>query len=124
MKTSYQQLCDVATGRVVVPRLELADSTWKRSIGLLFRTALAEDSGLWLSPCNGIHTLGMRFTLDVVFMDGQGNALRLAPAVRPWRFCGPVWGARAVIELPNGTIRRQELVVGRCYRSFPCNEIS
>ena len=112
---NYRQLREAETGRIVVARLELADNAWKRSIGLLGRQELTPNEGLWLAPCNGVHTLFMRFALDVVFLDRDGIALRLVPNVRPWRICGPVRRARVVIELPAGTITRQQLQVGRRY---------
>jgi uncharacterized membrane protein (UPF0127 family) len=119
MSEKYRQLREAETGRIVVARLELADTAWKQAIGLLGRRALAGDAGLCLSPCNGIHTLGMRFALDVLFLDRNGMALRLAANVRPWRICGPMWRARTVIELPAGTLARQQLAQGRRYEVVP-----
>ena len=119
MRITYRQLEEVETGRLVVARLERADSLWKQTVGLIGRREMAEDTGLWLAPCNGIHTFGMRFALDVVFLDREGVVLRLAANVRPWRICGPVWGARAVIELPAGTIAFREITSGCRYRILP-----
>jgi uncharacterized protein len=116
---NYRQLREVQTGRLVVNRLELADTAWKRSVGLLGRAPLAEDEGLWLAPCNGIHTLFMRCAIDVVFLDRDGVALRLVPNVRPWRICGPVRRARVVIELASGTIARSNLQAGQVYEITP-----
>lgn len=102
-------LQEAETGRIVVARLEVADTAWKRSVGLLGRKGLAADSGLWLSPCNGVHTLGMRFAMDVLFLDAEGRVLRQVANLRPWRFCGPVRDARTVIELPAGTLAALKL---------------
>jgi uncharacterized membrane protein (UPF0127 family) len=113
---SYRQLRDAETSRIVVARLEQADTAWKRAVGLLDHAKLEADEGLWLSPCNGIHTFFMRFALDVVFLDRDGVVLRLAQNVRPWRFCGPVRGARTVIELPVGGIARCQFQVGQRLR--------
>jgi len=99
----------------MVARLELADTAWKRSVGLLGRKSLAANSGLWLSPCNGVHTLFMRFAMDVLFLDAQGRILRQVGDLRPWRFCGPVRGARAVVELPAGTLAALRLKPERHY---------
>ncbi|HZT42641.1 MAG TPA: DUF192 domain-containing protein [Chthonomonadaceae bacterium] len=108
-------LREVETGRIVVARLEVADTAWKRSIGLLGRKELAPDSGLWLSPCNGVHTLGMCFAMDVLFLDAEGCVLRQVANLRPWRFCGPVRGARTVVELPAGTLAALKLRPGCRY---------
>ena len=84
------QLVEGDTGRVVVSRLEVARSLWQRSVGLLGRASLDKHSALWLEPCGGIHTLGMRFPIDVLFLDREGNVLKTVSNLRPWRFCGPV----------------------------------
>jgi uncharacterized membrane protein (UPF0127 family) len=120
MGRSYGQLRDAESGRIVVARLETAHTIWRQTVGLLGRRELTEDEGLCLAPCNGIHTLFMRFALDVMFLDRAGVALRLAPDVRPWRICGPVRGARTVIELPAGTISRRQLKIGARYELIPC----
>jgi len=112
---NYRQLREAETGKIVVGRLELADTAWKRSVGLLGRADLAKDEGLCLAPCSGIHTLFMRFALDVVFLDRNGVARRVVPNVRPWRICFAVRGAYTVIELPAGTIARRNLKVGGRY---------
>jgi hypothetical protein len=119
MSTDYRQLREAETGRIVVARLEPANTPWKQAIGLLGRRELAPDAGLALTPCNGIHTLGMRFALDVLFLDRDGVAVRLAPNIRPWRICGPVWRARTVVELPAGAIACQGLELGRRYELVP-----
>jgi uncharacterized membrane protein (UPF0127 family) len=115
MAIRWAQLCEAETGRVLVPRLEVGDSALKRALGLMGRAHLAEDSGLWLEPCNGIHTFFMRFPIDVLILDAQGLALRTLPAVRPWRFCLPVRGGRTVVELPAGTLAAQGIRQGGRY---------
>lgn len=103
------ELQERETGRIVVARLEIAATAWKRSVGLLGRPALPPDSGLWLEPCNGVHTLLMPFSIDVLFLDKEGKILRSVAGLKPWRFCGPVRGARVVVELPAGTLTRLHL---------------
>jgi uncharacterized membrane protein (UPF0127 family) len=116
MAAPLRKMREADTGRVVVARLEIADTLWKQTVGLLGRSNLAPDYGLWLEPCNGIHTLGMRFPIDVLFLDKEGRALRLLSHVKAWRFCGPLWKARTVVELPAGTIQARALQVGRRYQ--------
>lgn len=113
MSTRWRQLWELESSHVIVPRLEIADSFWRKTVGLLGRRSLDADSGLWFEPCNGIHTIGMRFPIDVVFLDKNGAIMRLASNVRPWRICGPVRGAKVVIELPKGAIASQGLQCGQ-----------
>jgi uncharacterized membrane protein (UPF0127 family) len=103
------------TGRIVVAHLEIADNLWKQTVGLLGKARLEPEYGLWLEPCNGIHTFGMRFPIDVLFLDREGRTLRVVSHLRSWRICGPVRKARTVVELPAGTIQARALQVGKRY---------
>src|SRR2546421_8542858 len=98
MTGPFRQLLQTNTNRVLVARLEIADTLWKQTVGLLGRNGLPPEGGLWLEPCNGIHTFGMRFSIDVLFLDAEGHALRVVSSLKPWRIYGPVWKARAVVE--------------------------
>jgi uncharacterized membrane protein (UPF0127 family) len=113
MPTRWRQLWDLERSRPIVSRLEIADTVWKRAIGLLGRTHLEARTGLWLEPCSGIHTLGLLFSIDVLFLDSDGRIMRLVPNLRPWRICGPVRGARTVVELPAGALTTLDLQIGR-----------
>lgn len=112
MPTVVRNLWNLDTARSVLPRLEIADTFWKRSVGLLGRRSLPSDSGLWISPCNGIHTLGMLFAIDVLFLNEEGEVIRLIANLKPWRFCGPVVLACTVVEMPAGTISISHITLG------------
>lgn len=109
------QLIELPTRRVVLPRLLVADTLWHRGIGLLGQRNLNGDTGLWIEPCNGIHTFLMRFPIDVLFLDAKGVALRVVEALPPNRICGFVRGARVVVEMAAGTAVQQELRAGTRY---------
>ncbi len=110
-----RQLCEADTGRVLVPHLTVASTLWSRAVGLLGRATLPADEGLLLTPCNGVHTFGMRFSIDVVYLDREGRVLRLISEVKPGRLCAPERGARAVLELPAGAALRLGLRQGLRY---------
>ena len=113
------QLVEEATGRVVVSKLEVARSFWQRSVGLLGRTGLDAGTALWLEPCSGIHTFAMRFSMDALFLDSGGKAVKCLSNVPPWRMVGPVRGARVVVELPAGELVKQNIQVGTRYSKRP-----
>jgi len=115
MAPTFRQLWELDTGRPVVLRLEVADSYWKRSWGLLGRKELPQGSGLWIAPCSGVHTFAMRFPIDLLFLDAQGRAIKVVSNLAPWRMCGPVRGARVVVELPAGAIEREGIQCERRY---------
>ena len=108
-------LRDADTGRIIAANVEMADTVAKRAIGLLGRKTLAEGYALWLEPCNGIHTFGMRFAIDVLYLDKNGIALRLLPDVRPNRMRLPLRGVRVTVEFPAGTLAAQSVRVGEHY---------
>ena len=92
--------------------VEVAETMHSRAVGLLGRTSLAPGTGVYLSPCLQIHTWFMRFPIDAVFIDGEGQVVRVHDSLAPWRLA---WGglrARAVIELPAGTARQAGLQRG------------
>lgn len=99
------RIVNLRNGAVIADRAERADRFLSRLRGLLGRTGLPVGGGLWIEPCNGIHTLGMRFPIDVLFVDGEGLVLRALANLPPWRVPTPVPRCRAVLELPAGTLR-------------------
>lgn len=59
--------------------------------------------GLWIRPCNAVHTLGLHAPICVVFLDGEGNVLRVIPSLKPWRLVACL-RARSVVELRPGAL--------------------
>ena len=110
------QILEVETGRIVIPRIVVAKGIMGRTIGLIGKRKLAEDTGFWLEPCNGIHTFGMRFALDVVAFDASGAILKTWQNVHPYRICLPVARGRVVLELTAGTLARLGLQQNCHYR--------
>jgi hypothetical protein len=91
-------------GTVVGSRVKVADTWWGRLRGYLGRRRPVDGEGLLLVPCNGIHTYGMTFPLDVLFLDNGGRVVRSSRHVRPWQPPLRVQSARYVLEVPVGTI--------------------
>jgi uncharacterized membrane protein (UPF0127 family) len=98
-------------GDVVCNRCFIADRPLSRLRGLLGRDELAADEGLLLRPESSVHTLFMRFPIDIVFLEADLTVLSLRENVKPWRTAGQR-GARSVLELPAGTCRRRGLRPG------------
>jgi uncharacterized membrane protein (UPF0127 family) len=102
----------VREGGDVLASAEVARGVRERTQGLLGRRA-AEDvvGALVLRPCRQIHTIGMRFPIDVAFCDRDGVVLR-ALTVAPWRVTRVVWRAGFVVEAPAGSFDRWQLRPG------------
>ncbi len=92
--------------------IETADSFLSRGIGLLGRRGLSPGVGLLIRPCSSVHTFGMRFAIDVVYLDREGTVTKVAPRVRPWRFSHGGRRAHSTVELAAGEASRLGLVPG------------
>lgn len=101
-----------ATGRCIAREVHLACSFQARCVGLLSRSVMPKGEGLLLIPGGSIHTLGMRFPIDVVFLNRQMRILALAEHVRPWRIRVAPKGTRRVLELAAGQIAANRLKQG------------
>jgi uncharacterized protein len=99
------------TRSVVALDVDLATSRAERRRGLLGRDSLGASEGLLLTPCIAVHTAFMRFSIDVIFIDRNGRAVRVVPEVRPWRMTASL-RAHAVIELAAGTAAATDIQVG------------
>ncbi len=95
---------NLARGTVLGTRIGLADRWWPRLKGLLGRERLDPGEGLLLRPCRAVHMLGMRLTLDVVFLDPSGRAVALYPGLGPGARTRWHRAARDALELPAGTL--------------------
>jgi uncharacterized membrane protein (UPF0127 family) len=95
-------------------RLSVADTHWSRLLGLMGKTAsdFQQESGLWIVPCRGVHTLGMRFPIDVIYLDRDRVVVHLEPVLPPWRFAPVRLKAASVLELPEDTIRSTGTTIG------------
>lgn len=89
----------------------LADDWPSRLRGLLGRKPLRPGEGLLLSPCDGVHTFGMGYPLDVLFLDRDDTVLGWREGVRPWRACRQP-GARSTLELCVGGVDALRPVTG------------
>ena len=93
-------------------RVSVANTFLKRLTGLLRHKRLPMDEGLMISPCSNVHTLGMRFPIDVVFLDRMGRVQHVRENLWPWRAAGNK-GSEAVLELAAGGARHHQISIGR-----------
>ena len=99
-------------GTELARRVERADRFWKRLRGLSGRRELPRGEALWIIPCRGVHTRGMSFPIDVLFLDGECRVLAVEENLAPGRIAPVRWRARTVLELPAGTVRGSDTRIG------------
>lgn len=97
------RLLNTRTGETLARRIELATTRRERRRGLLGRHRLPPGFALVLRPCAAIHTAFMRCAIDVIFLDREWRAVRIARDLRPWRIRMAL-RARSVVELPAGAL--------------------
>jgi uncharacterized protein len=100
----HLQVKNLTRQTVLAISLEVADSGAKRNKGLLGRNELSPGAGLWILPCQSVHTFGMQFSIDLVYLDRKHRIRKVRSSVRPWRISACLT-AHSVLELPAGAIR-------------------
>ena len=96
---------------LLADRADIADTSAKRRKGLLKHTGLAPGEGLWIVPCEGVHSFFMKFAIDVVFINKKRVVTKLRPNMVKSRIALS-FRAHSTIELPVGVIRKSQTVVG------------
>lgn len=97
---------------VIATQVRKADHYFARLIGLLPKKALEEGEGLWIIPCSEIHSIGMRFVFDAIFLDKDLHVVHLMPEMKPMRISKMIKGAKTVLEIDGGMIARSQTQLG------------
>jgi uncharacterized protein len=92
-------------GVTLADAADIADSSETRRTGLLKHSSLEEGRGLWIVPCESVHSFWMKFSIDVLYLDRSKKVRKIRHDMKPWRasMCLP---AHSVLELPAGTALR------------------
>src|SRR4029077_2850062 len=92
--------------RYLATDLRVTETHWSRLRGRLGASEgdFRNGRGLWIRPCRGVHTLAMRFPIDVVYLDRRGTVVHLELDLRPWRFAPVPLTAALVLELPRNPL--------------------
>ena len=112
--SNNKNICAVvrkSDSRKVITKCRVANTMMMRMIGLLSRSNLEKDEGLWITPCTSIHTFFMRFNIDVAFLDREGKVIRIYSSLRPWMsWIHP--RALGVLEVKAGVLEESEIKAG------------
>jgi uncharacterized membrane protein (UPF0127 family) len=103
---------------------KVANSYFPRLIGLLGKTRRWAQlgKGLWIVPSRGVHTIGMLFPIDLVFLSKEKEVVHVEEHVRPFRISRVSLKAASVLELPPHTIYRSRTQVGDQFEIAPLNK--
>ena len=100
--------------KFVATHATVADGYFSRLVGLLGTTRrwARPGNGLWIVPSHGVHTIGMLYALDLIFLDRHLTVVGVEEHVRPFRISKVSFKADSVLELPPHTVFRTETRVG------------
>ena len=92
----------------------IADSYFPRLVGLLGKTKRWSQPGrgLWIVPSRGVHTIGMLFPIDLIFLSKEKQVVHVEEHVRPFRISAVSLKASSILELPAHTIYRTGTKIG------------
>lgn len=113
---------NLTRGTVLATRLESAHTGSTRNKGLLGRDGLLPGEGLWIAPCEAVHTFFMRFPIDLVYLDRKHRVRKVRGGVGPWRISACLT-AHSVLELPAGVIRETRTERGDTVEIAPTDTI-
>lgn len=94
---------NLTASTILAEDLRFANTFWSRLKGLLGTSCLPPGQGLLITPCNSIHMFGMRYAIDVIFLDHTLQVMKLLHTFPPGKMaCCP--GSAHVLELPAGIL--------------------
>ena len=95
-------------------RLSVAETHWSRLRGLMGKDAasFAAGDGLWIVPSRGVHTLAMKFPIDVLYLDTNKQVVHVEQNLKPWRVARVSLHTASVLELPGNTLESSGTTIG------------
>ncbi len=103
---------NITTKKELARHVIMANTLLRRMKGLLGKKKLEEGEALWIRPCKSVHTIGMRFSIDVVFLDRSNVVVKVKKNLLPNRVTGLYLSAASVLELAADTLAAIDIRVG------------
>jgi len=96
---------------VTLSHVERTETIAERTKGLLGRAELKNNEALWITPCNSVHTMGMKYQLDILYIDRNHLVKKIVQHLPPRRMSWCM-GAQSTIELKSGTVKESGIRIG------------
>ncbi|TYQ17662.1 UNVERIFIED_CONTAM: hypothetical protein Cloal_0020 [Acetivibrio alkalicellulosi] len=103
---------NISKNTILASNCKVANTFFKRFLGLMFKKYLPLGQGLLITPCNSIHMFFMKFPLDIVFIDKGQTVVYTIENITPWKCSKIIKTSYSVLELPVGTIKNTQTTVG------------
>jgi uncharacterized protein len=94
--------------------LAVANTHWSRLRGLMGTPPkdFPAGKGLWIVPCRGVHSMAMRFPIDVIYLDRAKLVVHVEQNLLPWRLAPMRWNASTILEVPPTTVNQTQTSIG------------
>ncbi len=112
---------NITKENIICPNTRVADTFFTRLKGLLGKTDFASDEGLLIIPCQSVHSVGMKFSIDVVFLDNDRQVVALLEKMRPFRCSKFYRDAKMALEIKEGKIQEMRIEIGDQLK-FTCTQ--
>lgn len=96
----------------LIPRASRTSNFLERLRGLLAKPELEQDQGLIIAPCSSVHTIGMGYPIDIIFLDKDWTIVKIVDSLKPWRLVASK-AASMVLEMTGGSAQRLNLDTGQ-----------
>lgn len=105
------KICNSSKNKLILAEAEVADTFFQRFRGLLGKKYLQPESGLIIAPCNSVHTIGMKFPIDVIFVDKENKICYIMRNMKKGKISPIISRAKMVIEFNAGMADRLQLEI-------------
>ena len=103
---------NITQNKIIATNAQLANTFFTRLKGLLGTSRLEAGKGLIIRPCNSIHTVGMKYAIDVLFMDEHDQILKIVMGMKAGKFSFCRNNSSYVVELPAGVVAATGTAIG------------
>jgi uncharacterized membrane protein (UPF0127 family) len=103
---------NIRNSKQLAVNVTVADNLFTRMKGLLGKSEMMSGEALWIKPCMSVHTFGMKFPIDIIFLDKKNKVVSFINNIKPNRMTRLYFGAASALELPAGITKATEIEVG------------
>ncbi|MFN8577842.1 MAG: DUF192 domain-containing protein [Candidatus Sericytochromatia bacterium] len=106
------KIANSKNNEILGDKIIYANTPYRRFIGLMGKKEINEGQGVFLTPCNSIHMMFMKFPIDIIFLDRKNKIIHITENIQPWKISKIVFMAQSVLELPVGSVSKTDSKVG------------
>jgi uncharacterized membrane protein (UPF0127 family) len=103
---------NIRNSKQLADNVTIANSLFKRMKGLLGKKYMLNGEALWIKPCLSVHTFGMKFPVDVAFLNKRNQVIATIRNLQPNRLTKLYLKSSSVLELPAGVLEATDTRVG------------